>query len=455
MNIVIIGAGEVGLHLASLLSNTDYNITLIDKDPRKLNDAAQQLDIATEHGSGTDWALLKKVIEVNSPSNILIAATDDDETNLVCCTAAKHIGYTKTIARIRQNSYFKNTEIDWNRTFQVDHIFSPEQLVAYELFQSVLSPASTSVASFSDGAIQMRTFIIPKAWDRAHIPLHSLALPKGVVIALIHRRKGNKQTNEYEMIFPHGSDYILAEDEVTFIGQQKAVLAIHNFFHIEQKKVNSAVVMGGSLIGSQLARYLVEANIHVKLIDKDYKKCCEIAHELPSVTVLHHDGRNQEIFMSERLDMSDILIASTKNDDTNILTGMIAKESGIKNVLVLLSNTQYQPLLKKWGLNHTVSPLYCAANYILPLLQTKSILSIASLYNNSAEIIELSITDNAKVANIPLSLLGPRLPPNLLIAIIEHNNERKVANGNSILQSGDSVVLITDPKYFPYIQANF
>lgn len=456
MSIVIVGAGDVGLYIAQILSKEEHNIILIDKNGKKLQSASNLLDVATREGSGTDWQLLDDLLEL-SPE-LFIALTDDDETNLVACCIAKNLGYPRTIARVHDQKYLNRTRLDFSRIFEIDSFISPELLAATDILKHMLSPGSVSTETFAHGAVQLRTLEVPVKWRKGDIPLKDLSLPEGAIIGLISRNThkhfslGSPQS---EMIFPHGDDVILPGDEVTVIGETAIVTDIHRFFGIETKPVNSVVIVGGSLTGFHLARMLIDLNIPVKIIDKDYDRCCYLANALPDATVVHHDATDLQFLKEEKIGRSGVFAACTRHDEINVMTGLLAKEAGCEEVIAILSNNSYQSQAKHLGINLAISPRQSAANHILSQILTGRVTSLVSVYENAAEIMEVNVSADSKVVGIPLSELGPLLPKDFLIAMIQNRGRIMVANGSRIISPSDTVIAITHPRHIDDLEKIF
>ena len=445
MTIVIVGAGDVGCYIASILSKEQHNIILVDKEQKILEAASVNMDIATRQGSGTDWQLLDDLMEL-SP-NLLIALTGDDEDNLVCCSIAKHLGYPRTVARVRDSRYLNRTRLDFGRIFDVDYFIGPELLVAHDILKYILSPGSLAVENFSNGSVQMRTFTVPDKWKKFDQPLTELNLPTGVIIGLIYRGK--------KIIFPHGSDYVLPGDEITVIGETDVIAEIHQFFGIPPKLVNTAVIVGGSLTAINLVKLLESREIDVRIIEKDYNTCVKLSEQLPKSTIINHDAADYNFLQAEKIGRADVFAACTESDEVNLMVGMIAKQAGCRDVIVTLSNTSYTPFVASLGLNYAVSPRISAANHILSQILSGKVTSLVSLYDNQAEILEVNVSPESKIVGIPLSELGPFLPKDFLIAMIQNRGRVMIADGNKIISPGDTVIVITSPRHLQELEKNF
>jgi trk system potassium uptake protein TrkA len=450
LNIVIVGAGDIGRYMASILSKAQHNVIVVDKIKERLEELSAQVDVATRVGSGTDWQLLDDLLELNP--NFLIALTDKDDTNLVSCSIAKHLGYPSTIARVRDSRYLNRTRLDFGRIFDVDHFIGPELLVAHDMMRYVASHGSVFVDHFAHGAVQLRTMILPAKWKKGDKPLQELNLPQGTMVGLIKR---TTKTEANRIIFPHGSDHLLPGDEVTFIGESEEIDELHHLLGIPQKEISSVVLIGGSIVAINLAKLLEKKGIHVRIIEKDYNRCVFLADILKKTMILHNDGTDLDFLRSEKVGQADLVAACTRHDDVNILAGMLAREAGAEDVVIVIQNTNHESILSNLKLGHVVSPRINAANRILSQILSGTVTSLVSLYENRAEVMEIVVSMESKVLGIPLSELGPLLPKDFLIAMIQNRGRIMVANGARIISPGDTVIVITDPKHITELEKIF
>jgi trk system potassium uptake protein len=462
MKIVIIGAGDIGLHLATIFSQVDYWIVLVDMNPTKLEKVSRELDVATRLGSGVDWRLLKELLEEFAP-DLLLALTDDDETNLVSCTIAKNLGYPQTIARARNSQYLLQDQLNFEKIFSVDNLIGPESLTADAIANMILIPGSVATEHFAHGSIQMRTLKVPAQWNKEKVPLkdgQALALPSQMMIGLIRRQvfkeiKGQKTLHEERVIFPHGHDVILPGDEVTCIGEIQSIRSLHKFFGIPLNPPQSVVIVGGSLTGILLAQSLIDHHIRVRILDTDYAKCQRISEKLPQATVINRSGIDYRFLQSEKVEEADVFIACTQNDEINFLAATIARELGCEQVIISLSDINYIPLISKLGITQAASPRICAANRILSIAREQTIASMVSLYGNQAEIVEVKISPRSALTGIPIRSLSKELPVDFLIVMIHSNGKVYIADGDRVLNPGDTIVVITKPRHLYEIKKMF
>lgn len=447
INIIIVGAGELGKYIASILSKEKHSIIIIDKDPKVLEEVSSTLDVATRQGSGTDLHLLDDLLEF-SP-DLFIALTGNDEENLVACSIAKLLNYPRTIARIKDSRYASTTRLDFGHIFNVDKFIAPELLAANEIIKCIKSPQSIFIENFAQGALQLRTILIPETWQGHSEPLKNFNLPPNIIVSLIRGEEAEEGTGalgKRKVIFPHGNDAIFPGDEVTFIGEAEAINNIDEFFGVPQKNVKSLVIAGGTLTGLHLAQHMPK-DIDIKVIEKDYDTCAFLAEKLPHCTIIQQDATNVDFLHSEKIGTADIFIACTNNDEYNLLAALLSKEIGCEEAIIVLKEAHFVPLVKKLGLKHTVSPRTSAASQILSQLYSGKITSLTSLYENQAVVLEIKVSMESKIVGIPLSELGPFLPKDFLIVMIQNRGRIMIAKGDRVISPGDNVIVVTSPKY--------
>jgi len=451
MNIVIIGAGGVGSYLAEILTKEQFNVILIDKDARQLDAVSQTIDVAIRQGDGTNWQLLDDLLEL--APDVLIAVTGSDENNLVATAIAKNLGYSRCIARVRGNRYLNRSRLDFGRIFQADDLVGPEHLVADDMYKYMSSPGSLAIEHFAHGAIQLRTLVVPKKWRKGGTMLRDLSLPPGMMVGLL--RRSSAPGKPKQVIFPHGSDTILPDDEVTVIGETDVITDVHFLFGSSQEMVKSVVIVGGSFTGYNLASILERKGVSLRIIEKDAERCRWLAERLPGSIVIHADGTAIDILQTEKIDKADLVVVCTGQDEVNVLGALVAKEAGAPDVLIMISDTRYSPLVEKLGISHTVSPRISAGNRIMSLIREQTVTSMVSLYEHQAEIVELHVSPSSKLVGIPIAELAPQLPKDFLIAVIQNRGRVMIANGNRILSPGDTVIVVTHPKHINELEKVF
>jgi len=440
MNIVILGAGSIGSHLAKILSQEEHNVVVIDLDPKALERLSRTADVATRLGSGTNWQLLEELTEI-SP-DLFIALSSDDETNLAACAIAKNLGYPKTVARIRQKSFLDHSRLDFGRLFYVDHILGTDVIVAHDIFKCIVNPGNLAVENFAHGAVQMRTVVVPEGFEQAGKPLASVSLSDNLLIGLIRRKiAGQDET----IIFPRGGDLLLPGDEATVIGETAVMHRLHEIFGMPKKSVKSVILVGGTGTAAHLSSLLLEQKIAVKIIEPDEQKCIRLAKLLPEATILNHDGTDFDFLNEERVQNCDAFVACTQSPETNVLAAALARQAGCEEVIALVTDESFSPLLHQLNIHYTLSERASVGRRIHSILHDDAIVSVASLYDNQAKIMEVKISSDSEIVGSPISDISSSLPQNFLIAMIENRSGVTIPKGNNVLAPGDTAIVICSP----------
>ncbi len=442
MNIVILGAGNKGAYLAKILAEEEHNVFVIDKDPLALKKLSEEADVATIQGFASNWKIFDDLIE-NEPS-LFIAITGDDAVNLVACSMAKNLGYPQTIARVKDIGFLSRSRLDFSRLFFVDYFLGAEVLTAHNILKNIMNPEDLAIENFAHGAIQMRTIVLPENWKNTDIPLSELDLPRELIISLIRRKS---LTGKSDIIFPSGSDFLLPGDEITVVGETKIMYELHSIFNCPERAVKTVVIVGGSSIALSLARVLERLKIKTKIIEKDEKRCEELAEALLDTTIINQDGTNILFLETEQVNKADIFIACTRDDKTNLLLSLLGKQVGCKKTIALISDVSLSPLLRDLDINFILSERVNIANRVLSLIHAEKIISIASLCENQAKVLEIKVSPTSQIVGIPLSDLRGQLPKKLIVAAIENKGKVMIGKGNRVISPNDTIIIICSPEH--------
>jgi trk system potassium uptake protein TrkA len=343
--------------------------------------------------------------------------------------------------------------VDLARLFLCDELISPERLVATDMYKYMSSPGSLAVEYFANGSVQLRTLVVPERWRQRGVALRDLSLPEGMMIGLIRRLpEGGKHK---EIIFPHGDDQILVGDEVTVIGETDVIDDIHLFFGSSRQMVESVIIVGGSLTALNLAMILEKKGVSVRIIEKNPERCRELAEQLQRTIVIRDDGASSDVLRSEKVERADLVVATTGSDAVNVMVALLAKEAGCRDALISMADRGKVPLVEQLGISYTVSPRISASNRILSLLREETVSSMVTLYEHKAEIAEIHVSSDSQLVGIPICELGPQLPQDFLLAVIQNRGRVMVADGNRILSPGDTVIVVTNPKHINELEKVF
>ncbi len=445
MRSIVLGAGRFGQSIAISLCENGHSVTLVDRDEDKLKACQARMDIAIEQGFAQDPRLLAKLLQ--EPTDFLLALTDDPNTNLVASAMAKMRANPTTIARLSE-CYFLDEKLDVARIFHVDYAVVPE-ILAQEQIAKIVFHHGLNSESFFHGNAVLRTFEIPK-----NCPLIGKSLSQintqnsGFMIGLIARKKGKEQ----EIIFPHGNDSILQNDEITIIADANQITKVLQSFGLTHKMPKSVLIVGGTKTSITLARFLQKKKLSVRLVIPSYTEAHDVAKELEGVVVLYQPNMNYDFFQSEQIGKVDAFIACGDIEENNLAQSMYAKELGCEKVIALISDPISISLAKEQGIHHIISSKALSNDRILALTKGDKISAYFTLYDRRCELIELRVSHDSPIAGIPLSILGPKLPPDMLIAVIYDRGRFFIAQGSHILAPKNDIIVLSSPKHRKFLE---
>lgn len=445
MKIIIAGAGDVGFHLAKLLSYENQEIAVIDLDEEKLRNISSKLDVAIIKGSSTSYKTLKEADVANA--DLLISATSFEEVNITTAIFGKYLGAKKTVARIKNLEYLQPKERAHFKQIGIDEVISPESLASNEIKRLLNSTALTDVFHFDDGKLTLLGILIDNSCPlTGHTVAETAYLnPKNDFITVAILRDG-------ETIIPYGETVFKVNDHAYFIAKPSGVERVLNFSNVKKVEIKNIMILGGSKIGQHAAQRLSD-KYNVKLVEQDREKSFELANALPNVLVIHGDGRNADIIESEGIAEMDAFIAVTGNSETNIISSLVAKEHGVKKTIALVENVDYIHLSQNIGVDTMINRKLIAANFIFRYIRKGDIISITSIHGVDAEIVEFFVKEDSKITKQYIKNL--KFPKSALIAGVVRKKESRIPNGDFRIRANDRVVVLCSPKAIHKVEAFF
>jgi trk system potassium uptake protein TrkA len=445
MKIIIAGAGDVGFHLAELLSYENQEITVIDLDEEKLSNISGKLDVATIKGSSTSYAILEEA-QVKG-ADLLIAVTSIEEINITTAIFAKNLGAKKTVARIKNLDFLQEREKAYLRNLGIDELISPESLASREIKRLLQSTAITDIFYFEQGKLTLLGILIDEACTLKDCLLSEPDSynPDRDFITVAILRKG-------KTIIPHGNNHFREGDHAYFIATPSGVEKIQALNRPLKKEIRNVMILGGSKIGHHAAKKL-STTYNIKLIEKDRSKCFELADELPNTMVIHGDGRKADLIESEGIDEMDAFIAVTGNSETNILSSLVAKEHGVKKTIALVENVEYIHLSQNIGIDTMINRKLIAANFIFRYIRKGDIISVASIHGVDAEILEFYVKEHSKITKKYIKNL--KFPTGAIIGGVIRKDIPRIADGDFRIRANDKVVVLCSPKVIHKVESFF
>jgi trk system potassium uptake protein TrkA len=448
MKIIIAGAGEVGYHLAKLLSIESQDITLIDNNESSINIAEKKLDIKTIEGDSTSLTVLKKADVQNS--DLLVSLTSSESTNFTTCFLAKQLGAKRTIARISNVEFLENSNsIDFD-LIGIDELISPENLAAEEIKHLINESAFSTSHDFEQGILKMMGIKLEKnAPFIGKTVMEAASVFPGVHFMPI----ALKRVDSEKTIIPRGNTVFYESDQIYFITNKKGLNELYNLIGTVKQEINNIMILGAGRVGSLLAKDLSEKGLNVKLIEKNKNKANYLAEQLRNVMILNVDGRNVDLLIEENLDNMDAFIATTGNSETNIMSCLMAKSKKIKKTIALVENMDYFNLSQSIGIDTLINKKLLAANDIFKFVRKGEIVELAKLSDMDAEIVEFIVKEDSKVLNTKIVDLN--FPLSAIIGGVIRGGKGLIVLGDFEIKIGDRVLVCSTPDGLRKVESLF
>ncbi|MDV7140673.1 Trk system potassium transporter TrkA [Maribacter sp. TH_r10] len=448
MKIIIAGAGEVGFHLAKLLSYESQNITLIDTEKESLMYADNHLDIKVLRGDATSISLLQEA-EVHQ-SELVIGVTSSETTNITFCMLAKQLGCKRTIARISNTEFIHNKDLIRFTELGIDELISPEQLAASEIQLLLNKSAFNDTYEFEGGELIMIGVSLQKKAPFVGKMVKEAAqiFPELHFMPIALQRLGTQFT-----VIPRGDTVFKEGDQVYFITTPEGVDELYKLTNKKKEEIRNVMILGGSKVGFKTARDLCAKKFNVKVIEKNKEKAFDLADDLPNALVINGDGRNVELLEEESLDSMDAFVAVTGNSETNIMSCLVAKSKNIKKTIALVENMDYFQLSHSIGIDTLINKKLLAANHIFRHIRKGEVVELMRLNNINSEILEFEVKPSSRVAGKVIREID--FPREATIGGIVRNGKGIIALGGFKIMAGDRVVVCSLPEAIPKIERLF
>ena len=444
MNFIIVGAGEVGYHLASRLSQEKMDVVVIEKDKEKVKRVIDTLDVQTIHGSGSSVEILKQAgVE---DADMLIAVTNSDEVNMISClVASAQSKVPMKIARIRNPEYAQDVGILGEKHLNIDLAINPELEMVRTISRLVEIPDATDVVEFAEGRVRItgikvdpHSYVIGKKLQN----LDKENEKHDIIIAAIFR--------DDKVIIPRGDDIIQENDLVYAVTEANKILTITNYFKEKERRAQRVMILGGGEIAIELAQKFEKINIKTKIIEHNEQRCLEIAEKLEKTIVLRGDGTDRELLEEENIKDVDVFITISESEQTNILVSLLAKRLGAKKVISLINNLSYTSLVSNIGVDVVISPHLSAISRILQFIRKGKVLSVASFHKENAEAIEIVALETSDLVNKPLRDI--KFPRGAIIGAVARGKEIIIPTGDTLILPDDRVIIFTLTSAIPSVE---
>ncbi len=445
MRIVIAGAGEVGFHLAKLLTIEGHNIVVIDKGADQLRNISNQLDLEVVHGSSTSISTLGNAGVQRA--DLVIGVTNSEDVNLTTCIIAKHLGAKKTVARISNVEFLQSREKIDMCNIGIDELISPASLAAREIKRLCKESALTDFIDFDKGKLSLigikveyDSLVAGKTMEEtAYLNTDRDFIP----VAILRNN---------ETIIPKKETRFLVNDHAYFTANTSGLNRVLEIFKKDRIEIKNLMILGGSSVGYHAALALSK-KYRVKLVEPDRERCERLAEMLPDTLIINADGRNVDALEQENLSEMDAFIAVTGNSETNIITSLVAKNHGVEKTIALVENIDYIHLSQSIGVDTLINKKLIAANFIFRYIRKGEVLSLTSLHGADVEVLEFEVTSTSKIKGMVLSEL--RFPGNSLVGGVIRNQQGIIPTFDFTFREKDHVVILSKMSCINKVEAYF
>jgi trk system potassium uptake protein TrkA len=433
MRVVVVGAGEVGSSIAASLADT-HEVIVVDIDPERVEALTYSLDVLAIEGDGASIETLEEAGIADA--DMLIASTDDDETNIVTCGTAAVYEEVFTIARVKQPKFLRT----WQRTedvFDVDFMVCTDLQAARTIVGVIGLPTAQDVDMFADGLVQMTEFEIPEDSPVVDQTVQEADRFDSLTFAAVIRGEA--------IVIPRGDTVIQAGDEVVVIGSPESARKFSAAIAPQQNGPQDVVVVGGSEIGFQVARLLEKRGFHPRLVERDADRARWLAEQLPDTTVMESDATDQEFLERENVGSADAVIATLENDQQNLLATLLAKRLGAERTVAVVDTEDFAELFEAVGVDVAISPREATAEEITRFTRGRRAENVSLIEGDRAEVMEFEVGPNG-VADRTIRDIADDLPEGVVVGAITRDGELITPRGNTVVRENDHVIVFADAE---------
>ena len=442
MKIVIAGAGEVGSHLAKMLSNEANDITVIDSDHERLDALRSHTDVITVEGNPSAIQVLHDAEVETSDLFIAVSPSESQDVNIVSAMLAKKMGCKKATARINNEEYLSYENKYLFTEMGIDLLFYPEKIAAGEIVELLKRSASTDSLDFARGRLQVAVFKLEEESPMIGMNMAEfsrVASEDGLKFRVVAISRGD------ETIIPKFDTKFKYHDLVFIISKREGVDMLMKYLGKRNLEVDKIMILGGSPIAEMVAKKISKQVDSIKLIEMNKEKCLELSEKLPSnVIVVNGDGRNSDMLLEENIREYDAFVAVTNNSETNILACVAAKSLGVERTIAEVENIEYIKLAESMGVDAVINKKLITAGRIFRFTLSSKVRFIKYMSGTNAEVLEYIVAPESVITKRPLKDMG--FPSNAIIGGLIRGNDAFIAVGDTQVQAYDRVVVFALPQ---------
>lgn len=433
MKVCIVGIGKLGYAIALALLNGGNDVTILDINTERIQNAGNSLDTLTVQGDALKVETLKQ-IDIAS-HDLIIAATEEDEKNIVICSFAKKLGCPKAMARVRAPQHIRQLDVIKD-TFGIEQLLNPDFACASEMYKYLTERYAFEGGMLTQDGISIHEFESGKLPELTGKKISECgSILGGLLIAAISRNG--------KIIIPNGNSLIEAGDIIYVLGLEQDVIKFAGSFEESKIRVipHRVMIAGGGKTGFFLAQMLEERGIATKIIEQDIDRCKELAAELNDTIIINGDASELSILRDEGLESMDAFIAATGFDEENLLLALLVKQFGVEDVVAKVSRDTFIPITKDLGASAIINPQQIIANNVLSYVRRNGVVIFSRLINGQAEFREVQAEGSMPLTKKTLSDMN--IPEGIIILAVKRGKNVIIPNGKTQIASGDKVILLS------------
>lgn len=442
LKIIIVGCGKVGKTLVEQLNQEGNEITVIDRKADQVEEITNLYDVMGLVGNGASYSIQKEADIDNT--DLLIAVTDSDELNLLCCTVAKRVANCSAIARVRTPDY--SEEADYLREkLGLAMIINPELESAREIARLFYLPSALEVNTFAHGQAELIKYRVPADSildDKTLVEFSASLHDKVNSILIVAVERNGKIT------IPNGDFKIHAYDKVTFVLPRKSRKNFLNQLHLKSSPVKNCMIIGGGKSSYYLAKQLIHMGIEVKIIERDASRCEQLSIDLPEAVIINGDGTDEALLKEEGIEFADSFVSLTGIDEQNVFLTLHAKQVTNAKVITKINRINFKDVINSMDLGSVIYPRYITSEAIIAYaramrasIECNNIKTLYHMYDHQVEAIEFNVEKESRVTGVPLKDLKTK--SGLTISFINRDGNIIIPSGNDIVKVGDTVMVVT------------
>jgi len=439
---VVMGAGEVGFHLAQSLSQEGHDVVVIEPDLEK-RERVEELDVAVVVGNGAHVPVLKAARVASA--DLFVAASSNDEANFAAAVLAKRLGAKRTVARVAVAEDITTHRRIYEEVFGADMLLSTQLMATTRILNYILGHNTLAVEYLAQGKVQLRKIQLGPGSALTQRPLKDVRMPSGSLVVAFFRGE--------ELRIPSGEDQAEPGDEALILSRTEEIDHVERVLSHHSRDLGTVIVAGGGSTGQTVAAALANQGARVRIIEPNRKRSEELAALFPRCEVLRGDATDISLLRAERISDAQTFVALSGNDERNLMASLMAQELGVRQVIALVQRTETSHLWRRLGVMNVVSPRHIAYERIQEYIKSGYSANIVSLQNGAAQVIERQLAPASPAAGVTLAEMSP--PRGMIVGAVVREDKVFVPRGSDRLEVGDTVILFVHEEHVPTVNLLF